>query len=100
MITGLYALLTHAQPFWADSHALIVGFLGGATELGEKQIEAVDPEVARAVCAMLLATLFSGRAVKNFGGLTSPKIEIEKKKGMECHLTSVSDVDYSGDLQL
>jgi hypothetical protein len=27
----------------------------------------VDPETARAVCAILLATLFAGRTAKNFG---------------------------------
>ncbi|KAG6831221.1 hypothetical protein H0H92_012018 [Tricholoma furcatifolium] len=63
--TGLYALLTHAQPFWADVHGLLVEFLGGATSA--KGVEPVDPETARAVCAILLSTLFLGRTVKNFG---------------------------------
>ncbi|GLB35505.1 hypothetical protein LshimejAT787_0210700 [Lyophyllum shimeji] len=60
-ITGLYAFLTHAQPFWADAHALIAQLLGGSSEKG------VDPEVARAVCAVLLSALFVGRTAKNFG---------------------------------
>lgn len=64
-ITGLYALLTHAQPFWADLHSTIAGLLGGAA--AAKGVEPVDPEVARAVCALLLAGLFSGRTAKNFG---------------------------------
>ncbi|KAF8061669.1 hypothetical protein FPV67DRAFT_1422926 [Lyophyllum atratum] len=64
-ITGLYALLTHAQPFWADAHGLIATLLGGAR--GEKGVEALDPEVARAVCAVLLSGLFFGRTVRNFG---------------------------------
>lgn len=64
-ITGLYALLTHAQPFWADAHSIIAQLLGGGQ--GVNGVEAVDPEVARAVCAFLLATLFTGRTAKNFG---------------------------------
>ncbi|KAG6843190.1 hypothetical protein H0H87_007077, partial [Tephrocybe sp. NHM501043] len=65
LFTGLYALLTHAQPFWADVHGLIVELLGGATSA--KSVEALDPETARAVCALLLSGLFLGRTVKNFG---------------------------------
>ncbi|KAG5643574.1 hypothetical protein DXG03_000669 [Asterophora parasitica] len=65
VITGLYALLTHAQPFWADVHGIIVQLLGGS--VGAKGVEALDPETARAVCALLLASLFTGRTVKNFG---------------------------------
>ncbi|KAF8655805.1 hypothetical protein AX16_002890 [Volvariella volvacea WC 439] len=66
--TALYSLLTHAQPFWAELHLVIVQILGGAT--GVKGIEPVDPEVARALCALLLSGLFFGRTVKNFGGLS------------------------------
>ncbi|KAG6899535.1 hypothetical protein C0993_009351 [Termitomyces sp. T159_Od127] len=63
--TALYALLTHAQPFWADVHGLLVILLGGDTSA--QTVEAVDPETARAVCALLLSGLFFGRTVKNFG---------------------------------
>ncbi|KAH6919131.1 hypothetical protein BKA70DRAFT_1381695 [Coprinopsis sp. MPI-PUGE-AT-0042] len=69
--TALYAFLTHAQPFWADLHTLIVGFAGGA--VGEKGVEAVDPETARAICALFLSALFTGRTAKNFG-LWNPKL--------------------------
>ncbi|KAG6864629.1 hypothetical protein C0991_008161 [Blastosporella zonata] len=65
VFTGLYALLTHAQPFWADVHGLIFELLGGASSA--KGVEALDPETARAVCALLLSGLFLGRTVKNFG---------------------------------
>lgn len=65
VITGLYALLTHAQPFWADTHTVLVGLLGGSS-LG-KVVEPVDAEVARALCALLLGSLFAGRTAKNFG---------------------------------
>jgi hypothetical protein len=64
-MTGLYALLTHAQPFWADVHALLSG-AGGSTSV-KSTVEPVDPETARAVCAILLAALFVGRTAKNFG---------------------------------
>ncbi|KAG6858309.1 hypothetical protein C0995_000975 [Termitomyces sp. Mi166 len=79
--TALYALLTHAQPFWADAHGLIVAFLGGTTSA--KPVEAVDTETARAVCALLLSGLFLGRTVKNFGlwklfVKVQPKIEKTK----------------------
>jgi hypothetical protein len=76
LITGLYALLTHAQPFWADAHALLGGLLGGVQL--DKGIEAVDPEVARAVCALLLGTLFVGRTTKNFNLWKKPFPVIEK----------------------
>ena len=47
-ITGLYALLTHAQPFWADAHAVALGWLGtSASEIAK--VQPVDAEYARAV---------------------------------------------------
>ncbi|KAF8968286.1 hypothetical protein BDZ97DRAFT_1755336 [Flammula alnicola] len=64
-ITALYALLTHAQPFWADLHSVLAGILGAAS-LGEP-VKPLDPELARAVCAVLLSGLFAGRAARNFG---------------------------------
>lgn len=69
-MTGLYAFLTHAQPFWADLHTLIVELLGGAT--AGKAIEPVDPEVARVICAMILSGLFSSRTVVNFNMWKKP----------------------------
>jgi hypothetical protein len=73
LATGLYALLTHAQPFWTDMHGLL------ASLLGENQIDQpvkpLDPEVARAVCVLLLSTLFVGRTVKNFGLWKKPYVK-------------------------
>ncbi|KAF5344226.1 hypothetical protein D9756_011255 [Leucocoprinus leucothites] len=69
-ITGLYAFMTHAQPFWADLHALLVEMLGGAT--AGKAIEPVDPETARIICAMILSGLFSSRTVVNFNMWKKP----------------------------
>lgn len=76
VITGLYALLTHAQPFWVDVHSAISGVLGGGSGVG--QVVAMDRESARAVCAVVLAVMFSTRAVRNFGGSG-----VEVKKGEE-----------------
>ena len=69
IITGLYALLTHAQPFWADVHRSIAELFqgGGYTIIKGVPVEPIDPEVARAVCAFLLSALFVGRTAKNFG---------------------------------
>jgi len=63
LITGLYALLTHAQPFWAELHSVISTILGG---VGDK-VEPMDPESARALCALILAGMFTTRTAKNFG---------------------------------
>ncbi|TCD70606.1 hypothetical protein EIP91_002636 [Steccherinum ochraceum] len=73
LITGLFATLTHAQPFWADTHAVLSGWLGYASAPGVEKIAPVDPETARAVCAVILASLFTTRVLKNFGVLTLGK---------------------------
>ena len=62
LITGLYTLLTHAP--WAYAHHVATGWLGAA---GAEKAAALDPETARAVCVVVLAGLFTSRAVKNFG---------------------------------
>ena len=69
LVTGLYALLTHAQPFWADLHVLIIEFIGGYLDERQSKLtaEAVDPEVARVICTLVLIGLFATRTVKNFG---------------------------------
>lgn len=62
-ITGLYALLTHAQPFWAELHSVISTVLGNT---GDK-VGPMDPEAARALCALILAGILSTRTAKNYG---------------------------------
>lgn len=62
-ITGLYALLTHAQPFWAELHSVISTVLGNT---GDK-VGPMDPEAARALCALILAGMFTTRTAKNYG---------------------------------
>jgi hypothetical protein len=61
LITGLYALLTHAQPFWAEFHGLI------STALRGGKVSPMDSESARALCALILAVLFCTRTARNFG---------------------------------
>lgn len=76
-MTGLYAFMTHAQPFWADLHALLVEMVGGAAS--GMAIDSVDPEVARAICAVILSGLFASRTVVNFSLLKSVQ-KSEKEK--------------------
>jgi hypothetical protein len=69
LITSIYALLTHAQPFWADLHGSVVQLLGQNASAGGLKAAGpapVDPEYARALCAMILVVLFTGRTAKNF----------------------------------
>ncbi|KAF7978731.1 hypothetical protein HWV62_45029 [Athelia sp. TMB] len=72
LITGIFALLTHAQPFWADLHVTIIGLLGGYLGDNESKLgltaAPVDPETARAVCAIILVGMFTTRTFKNFAG--------------------------------
>jgi len=63
LVTGIYSLLTHSQPFWGTAHAAIFGWLG---PVGEEPAP-LDSETARAVCTVVLMALFSARSVKNFG---------------------------------
>lgn len=71
LVTGLYALLTHAQPFWADTHGLLAGLLGASYQ----PVKPLDPELARAVCVLILSTLFVGRTVKTFGLWKKPYVK-------------------------
>ncbi|KAF8831824.1 hypothetical protein HHX47_DHR1001072 [Lentinula edodes] len=78
LVTGIYALLTHAQPFWAESHTLVTELLGMSVQ--GKPVEPVDPETARAFCALILACLFSGRTVKNFTNYFNRPVGVIRKK--------------------
>lgn len=66
LVTGLYATLTHAQPFWAEFHAVLVGLLGGTDEYKGGVVDAMDPEMARAACAVVLSALFATRVARTF----------------------------------
>ncbi|KAF5373084.1 hypothetical protein D9758_001498 [Tetrapyrgos nigripes] len=77
LITGLYALLTHAQPFWADMHTVLSEMMGGGAQ--GKPVEALDPETARALCAVILAGMFATRTVKNFSVSSDIGKTVERK---------------------
>ena len=78
LVTGLYATLTHAQPFFAYLHALLYVFfwpfglaplakIGLASGQHQQVIAAVDHETARAVCAVVLCALNVNRAMRAYG---------------------------------
>lgn len=83
LITGLYATLTHAQPYWADLHYSLLGWIGAAptAENGIAKIAPVDSETARATCALVLAAMFSVRTWRTYGG--SETLEQKAKKEVE-----------------
>lgn len=75
-VTGLYATLTHAQPFFAYLHALLYIFFWpfGLAPLskiglasGQQAVAAVDHDTARAVCAIVLCALNVNRAMRAYG---------------------------------
>ncbi|KAI0818497.1 hypothetical protein BC629DRAFT_1278784 [Irpex lacteus] len=80
LITGLYATLTHAQPFFADLHSVLFGWLGAASTDadGFVKVAPMDPEYARAFCALVLTGLFGARTLKTFGGLGAQPV-VQKK---------------------
>jgi hypothetical protein len=69
LVTGIYALLTKAQPFWAELHDVVRILLGGGTGKVGGPVDALDAGTARALCALLLSGMFLSRTVKDFGGL-------------------------------
>jgi len=82
LATGLYATLTHAQPFFAYLHALLFSFFSplGLAPLSSKgsgmegAVVPLDANDARAVCVIVLSALFSLRAVRTFGlGTAQPE---------------------------
>ena len=79
-ITGLYALLTHAQPYWAELHYALLGWFQAAPEEGVAALAPVDPELARAACAIILAGLFTARTYKNFSAEPAKPIRKEARK--------------------
>ena len=72
LVTAIYATLTHAQPFWADLHAVLASVLGGTGGVGgfgvaTDKIAPLDPETARSACALVLVVLFASRTARKFG---------------------------------
>ena len=72
LVTGLYATLTHAQPFFTSIHTLLFAFFWpfGLARLSEKSngvVAPIDHETARAVCAIVLCALNVNRAMRAYG---------------------------------
>ncbi|KAI0253790.1 hypothetical protein BJV78DRAFT_130524 [Lactifluus subvellereus] len=80
LVAGLYATLTHAQPFFTHLHALLFAFfspfgLATLSDLSSKQggspnqsvVAPVDTKAARAVCAVVLCALYVNRAMRLYG---------------------------------
>jgi hypothetical protein len=78
LVTGLYATLTHAQPFFAYIHNLLFAFFWpfGLARLSEastksgssaNMVTPIDHETARAVCAIVLCALNINRAMRAYG---------------------------------
>lgn len=78
LVAGLYATLTHAQPFFTYLHALLYVFfwpfglaplskIGLASGQQQQVIAPVDHETAQAVCAIVLCALNANRAVRAYG---------------------------------
>ncbi|KAG2041955.1 hypothetical protein BDR03DRAFT_990922 [Suillus americanus] len=65
LITSLDALLTHAEPFWAELHGVISTALGG--------------ESVRALCVLILAVLLSTRTANNFGLIWKKSVAVKIK---------------------
>ncbi|KAF8274246.1 hypothetical protein EI94DRAFT_1562166 [Lactarius quietus] len=80
LVTGLYATLTHAQPFFTYIHTLLFSFFAplGLAYLSDASVKtdgspkqnAVAPleaNTARAACAVVLCALYVNRAVRTYG---------------------------------
>jgi hypothetical protein len=78
LVTGLYATLTHAQPFFTYLHSLLSVFLWplGLARLSDvttksggpsRYVAPVEHETARAVCALVLCALNVNRAMRAYG---------------------------------
>jgi hypothetical protein len=99
LVAGLYATLTHAQPFFTYLHALLFSFLSplglatltlsdASTKLGGSHDQLVvaplDARSARAVCAVVLCTLSVNRAIRMYGpgfGETITRVAAASSKG-------------------
>jgi len=79
LVTGLYATLTHAQPFFAHLHVLLFSFLSplglaylsdvSAKSDGQNKnvVAPLDAHTARAACAVVLCALHVNRVVRAYG---------------------------------
>jgi len=81
-ITGLFATLTRSQTLWTsvnDAAVSYAGYGGAFNATGAEQEKstsngspesggmAMDPESARALCALVLVGMFGSKAIRNYG---------------------------------
>jgi hypothetical protein len=93
LVTGLFALLTHAQPFWTYLHLAIVGFSRpiDVQSLEDDPVKPWSVDDARSLGAVVLWVLFATRTANNFG-IAWWKTRSKKKEVMrssECFLRLV-----------
>lgn len=91
LITGLTALLTHAQPFWTFLHLSLVGLSRplAIQNMDETLVKPWSIEDARAFGAVVLWVLFASRTVKNLGITwwnTKPKKKEVMRSSEHAHL--------------
>ncbi|KAI0303528.1 hypothetical protein B0F90DRAFT_1809723 [Multifurca ochricompacta] len=76
LVTGLYATLTHGQPFFTHIHTLFFAFFSplGLAHLSEatkgdgsfgQDVAPLDVKTARAACAIVLSVLYVNRAIQS-----------------------------------
>ncbi|THH21068.1 hypothetical protein EW146_g391 [Bondarzewia mesenterica] len=73
LITGIYATLTHAQPFFATLHELLYALFAPVdlVSANQKGSRPTDPDTARAACVVIMSILFVTRAVRTYGGTSA-----------------------------
>lgn len=71
LITGLWATLTNAQPFWTQLHILFAYFIqsinGPQGTLDESTVLPWDTKDVRSLCAVIVWACFATRTARNFG---------------------------------
>jgi len=92
LMTAIFATATHLQPFWVELQLLLLSALGSAPEapiadgVDEKfavadTVQPMSVDNARTLCFLLMATLFSGRAIRNFGAPNVGPVKGKINKG-------------------
>jgi hypothetical protein len=110
LVTGVYATLTHAQPFFTNIHTLLFAFFWpfGLATLSEastkpgsaKMVTPVDHETARAVCAIVLCALNINRAMRAYGpGYAALITQVAKAASAAKQGTSKQPLPASSDVE-
>lgn len=86
LITCLYALLTCGQPCWVPAHRAVVRWLdavgvqSASGQVVEGEPKGVDELTAQAICALMLITLFSWKALAMHGHVQVKEVK-ERVRG-------------------